>query len=97
MALTLLSVGADLGDRNPRINKIYQIITSLMGKINKNSTSIQVMFYQILLFYGLFMIKKNMSLCLNVKGVVVHALHLLEGVEKPSVRVTYIVVLEGLS
>ncbi|KAL7592168.1 hypothetical protein Lser_V15G34419 [Lactuca serriola] len=42
-----------------------------MGKVNKNSTSIQ--------------------------GVIGHELHLSKGVEKPSARVTYIVVLGGLS
>ena len=33
----------------------------------------------------------------NFRGVAVRALHLSRGVEKPSGRVTYIVVLEGLS
>ncbi|CAI9283729.1 unnamed protein product [Lactuca saligna] len=39
----------------------------------------------------------QMELLLNSKGVVARALHLSRGVEKPSGRVTYIVVLEGLS
>ncbi|CAH1418747.1 unnamed protein product [Lactuca virosa] len=56
----------------PRTNKVYQILTNLMGKVNKNPTDIQV-------------------------GVAARALHLSRGVEKPSGRVTYIVVLQGLS
>ncbi|CAI9283734.1 unnamed protein product [Lactuca saligna] len=39
----------------------------------------------------------QMELLLNSKGVVARALHLSRGVEKPSGRVTYIVVLERLS
>lgn len=36
------------------------------------------------------------GLVLNLRGVAARALHLSRGVEKPSGRVTYIVVLEGL-